>query len=247
MRMTSRFIFYILLILLTPQWVGAAERLLVGAAANYILPFKELAAAFEKKTDINVKWTFTSSGNLYSQIAAGAPYDIFLSADEQRPADLFRKNIAGKPFVYATGRLVLWSAQKDACRSKTWQGALKSNMKKIAIPNPEVSPYGAEAYSVIKGTGLWELVKPQLVFAQDTSQAFQYAVTGGAAIAFTSRSFTLSEQGKKGCYYMIEEAQLVRQAACILKKARNRNAAEVFSAFLLSPEAVAIRMRYGYE
>jgi molybdate transport system substrate-binding protein len=245
--MTSQCIFYVLLILLTPQWVGAAERLLVGAAANYILPFKVLAAAFEKKTGIDVKLTFTSSGNLYSQIAAGAPYDLFLSADEQRPADLFRKNIAGEPFVYATGRLVLWSTQKDACRSKTWQGALKSNMKKIAIPNPEVSPYGAEAYNVIKGAGLWEPVKPQLVFAQDTSQSFQYAATGGVAMAFTSLSFTLSEQGKKGCYYTIEEAQPVRQAACILKKARNRDAAEVFSAFLLSPEAVEIRKKYGYE
>jgi molybdate transport system substrate-binding protein len=66
-------------------------------------------------------------------------------------------------------------------------------------------------------------------------------------MAFTSLSFTLSEQGKKGCYYTIEEAQPVRQAACILKKARNRNAAEVFSAFLLSPEAVEIRKKYGYE
>jgi molybdate transport system substrate-binding protein len=245
--MTSRCIFYVLLILLTPQWLGAAERLLVGAAANYILPFKELAAAFEKKTGIDVKWTFTSSGNLHSQITAGAPYDLFLSADEQRPTDLFRKNIAGEPFVYATGRLILWFAHKDSCRLITWQGALEGNMKKIAIPNLEVSPYGAEAYSVIKGAGLWEQVKPQLVFAQDTSQSFQYAATGGTVMSFTSLSFTLSEQGKKGCYYTIEESQPVRQAACILKKARNRDAAEAFSAFLLSPEAIEIRKKYGYE
>ena len=245
--MTSRCIFYVLLILLTPQLVGATEKLLVGVAANYMLPFKELAVAFEKKTNVAVLPTFTATGNLYSQIIAGAPYDLFLAADEDRSETLFRENRAEKSFVYATGRLILWSAQKDTCRSKTWQDALESNMKKIAIPNPEVSPYGAEAYSGINGAGLRELVKPQLVFAQDTSQSFQYAATGGAAMAFTSLSFTLSEQGKKGCYYTIEEAQPVRQAACILKKARNRDAAEVFSAFLLSPEAVEIRKKYGYE
>jgi molybdate transport system substrate-binding protein len=91
------------------------------------------------------------------------------------------------------------------------------------------------------------MVKPQLVFAQDILQSFQYATTGGAAMAFISRSFALSEHGKKGCYYTIEEAQPVRQAACILKKVRNRDAAKAFSAFLLSPEAVEIRTKYGYK
>lgn len=246
--MTCRCIFYVLLILLTPQGVGAAEKLLVGVAANYMLPFKELAVTFEKKTNVAVLPTFTATGNLYSQIIAGAPYDLFLAADEDRPETLFRENRAEKSFVYATGRLILWSAQKDTCQPNTWQGALQKSMKKkIVIPNPNTSTYGAAAVRALKSADLWETLKPQLVYAQDIPQSFQYTMTGGAAMAFVSRSFALSEYGKKGCYYTIEEAPPVRQAACILKKARNKDAAEAFLAFLMSREAAEIRKKHGYE
>ena len=240
--------FCILLVLLTPQWAGAAERLLVGVGAAYILPFKELAATFEKRTAISVKPTFAATGNLYSQIMAGAPYDLFLAADEDRPERLFRENRADKPFIYATGHLVLWSARKSTCLPNNWQDALENSLKKkIVISNPNTSSYGAVAFHTLKRAGLWEKIKPQLVFAQDIPQSFQYATTGGASMAFISLPFALSEHGNKGCYYTIEEAQPVRQAACILKKARNRDAAEIFSAFLLSPEAVEIRKKYGYQ
>jgi molybdate transport system substrate-binding protein len=240
--------FFILLILLSPQCAHAAERLLIGVAAAYILPFKELAAIFEKKTAIAVKPTFAATGNLYSQIMVGAPYDLFLAADEDRPDTLFRLKLAEKPFIYATGRLVLWSARKDACRPRAWQDALEKSMKrKMAMANPDTSSYGAAAVRTLKRAGLWEKIKPRLVFTQDISQSFQYATMGGVSLAFISRSFALSEHGKKGCYYMIEESPPVQQAACILKKARNRNAAEAFSAFLVSPEAVEIRNKYGYQ
>lgn len=244
--MKTRAVFFVLFILLMPQGVGAADKLLVGVAANYLLAFKELAVAFERKSVIVVRPTFAATGNLYSQIKAGAPYDLFLAADEARPEDLFRQNMAERPFIYATGRLVLWSDRRDGCSAKTWQDALKGRLK-IAIPSPDTAPYGAVARSTLRCAGLWETLRPYLVYAQDVSQAFQYAAVKGTAMAFLSRSFAWSEQGKQGCHYLIEEAPPIRQAGCILKRTRQRKAAEAFAAFLASPEAAAIREKYGYE
>jgi len=241
-------LFCVLLVLLAPQWAEAAERILVGVAPAYIQPFRELAVMFEKKTAISVTPTFAATGQLYSQIISGAPYDLMLAADQDRPERLFREGRAERPFVYATGRLILWSARKDACGQSTWQDALKVSMKnKIVISNPVTSPYGAAAFRVLERAGLWEKIKPHLIYSLDVSQSFQFSATGGAAMAFTSRSYALTDNGKRGCHYTIEEAAPVLQAACIIKNTRNRNAADLFSAFLLSPEAAQVRKKYGYQ
>jgi molybdate transport system substrate-binding protein len=242
------FIVCLCIVLLSPSLLLAEQELTVGVAANFILPFEDLSHVFEKKTGIRLKATFTSTGNLYSQIINGAPYDVFLSADEIHPRMLQREGLAEEPFVYARGKVILWTAKENLSRYAGWQEVLADrSAAKVAIANPETAPYGAAAVQALKHSGLYEAVKPRLVFAQNVAQVFQYAQTESADAGFCALSSAYSEQGKKGWYFLIQEAPEVVQSACVLKGTKQKEAARWFAAFLSSPEAGAIKQRYGYE
>jgi molybdate transport system substrate-binding protein len=237
----------ILSILTMPLNVLAQDKISVAVAANFISTFKEIAADFEAKTKIKVEATFSSTGNLYSQIVNGAPYDLFLSADEERPALLSKDGLAEKPFVYARGKVILWSASKDFCKAATWQDALKNDrIKKIAIANPLTAPYGAASKVALQKAGLWDSQLSKLVNAQDIAQTFQYAATSAVDAGFCAMSATVSAEGKKGCFFVINEAPEIIQSACILKRTTNRVAVEKFVEFLNSPAAKEIKVKYGY-
>jgi molybdate transport system substrate-binding protein len=225
----------------------AAEGLKIAVAANFLQATKELTQDFEKQTGIKVEATFASSGSLYAQIANGAPYDLFLSADEERPAKLHQEGKAEKPFIYAKGRVVLWSARKNFCQAGQWQQALGDpGIRKIAVANPETAPYGTAAREALQKAARWDSGQEKRVIAQDIAQAFQYASTEAVDGAFCAFSSVISEQGKKGCYYEIPEAPEIIQSACVLKQTKNRTAAESFAAFLISSPATAIKAKYGY-
>lgn len=231
---------------LSSAWAG--EKLIVAVAANFILPSQELVRMFEDKTGVEVDATYTSTGKLYSQIIKGAPYDLFLAADEKRPDLLYEQGLADKPFVYAKGCVVLWTAKKEFCGGTDWQEVVKrKDVRKIAIANTETAPYGTAAMSALKNAGLWDPHMAQFVFPQTVAQAFQYACTEAADIGFCAYSSALSEDGKKGCVYMIPEAPAIIQAACVLTGTGNRKAAEQFAEFLTSDEARAVKERYGYK
>ncbi len=235
------------LVILCPVLSHAADSMKVAVAANFMIPFKEIAAAFEAETKIRVETTYSSTGNFYSQIINGAPYDVFLSADEKAPMSLFKKGLAEKPVVYATGRVVLWGTGKDFCGAKTWQEAIRrTGVKKIAIANPVTAPYGAAAEAALKKTGLWDGVRDRLVVAQTVAQSFQYAMSGGTDGSFCALSSALSEQGGKGCRYPIDEAPPIRQAACLLNRSAAKSDASRLLKYLDSPKASEIKKRYGY-
>ena len=235
------------LIALRPAFSHAAESLKAAVAANFMVPFQEIAAAFEEQTKIKVEATYSSTGNLYGQIINGAPYDVFLSADEEAPRSLFEKGLGEKPLLYATGRVVLWGSGKEICGAKNWKEALKRNgVKKIAIANPVTAPYGAAAEAALKKSGLWTGIEGRLVTAQNVGQSFQYAVTGGTDGSFCALSAALSEPGARGCYYLIDEAPAIRQAASVLARTARKSDASRFLTFLNSPKALEIKKRYGY-
>jgi molybdate transport system substrate-binding protein len=237
----------VLIILMSPFSAFAQEKISVAVAANFISTFKELAAEFEAKEKIKIEATFSSTGNLYSQIANGAPYDLFLSADEERPALLYKDGVAGKPFVYARGQVILWAANKNFCKAASWQKALKNEqVKKIAIANPQIAPYGAAAKRALEIVGMWDILQNKLVNAQDIAQSFQYASTSAVDAGFCAISATVSPDGKKGCFFVIGEAPEIIQSACLLKRTTNRAAVEKFAAFLNSPAAQEIKVKYGY-
>lgn len=238
---------FILIILMSSFSAFAEEKISVAVAANFISAFKDMAADFETQTKIKVEGTFSSTGNLYSQITNGAPYDLFLSADEERPAKLNKDGVADAPFIYAKGQAILWSANKDFCKTKTWQDALKNNkIQKIAIANIKTAPYGTAAKEALGKAGMWDALQNKLVYAETIAQSFQYANTSAVDAGFCAMSATVSAEGKKGCFYVINEAPEIVQSACLLKRTTNRAAVEKFVEFLSSPAAKEIKIKYGY-
>lgn len=234
--------------ILRPLPLPAAQKLTVAVAANFILPFQEMARVFEHRTSILLEPVFTSTGNLYVQIKNGAPYDLFLAADESRPALLYEEGLAEEPFVYARGKVVLWTSTPALCHAGSWQEAVVSALAvHIAIANPETAPYGSAGVQALKRQGLWEAVKPKLVYGQNVAQVFQYAHTRSVSAGFCALSSSLSRQGKEGCTFAIKEAPPIIQAACLVKKSRRNAALQRFISFLTSAEAEAIKKRYGYE
>ncbi|MBN2362665.1 molybdate ABC transporter substrate-binding protein [candidate division WOR-3 bacterium] len=224
------------------------ESIQVAVAANYTQPFGEIEAAFEKETGIEIEATFTSSGNLYNQIINGAPYDIFFSADEERPESLFSAGLSEKPFIYARGKVVLWSADANFADSGDWKSAMaRENISKIALANPETAPYGTSALIALESAGLAETVSDRIVTAQTIAQAFQYASTEAVDAGFCAYSSVFSSEGEKGSYFFVEEAPPVIQSACLLVRTENRRAVEEFIKFLSSNEVNQINVRYGYE
>ena len=247
MMKCSRIFAVIFLIVLISSFAFAEEKISVAVAANFISAFKEIAADFEAKTKIKVDVTFSSTGNLYGQVTNGAPYDLFLSADEERPAKLNKDGLADMPFIYAKGQAVLWSGNKDFCKAATWQDSLKNEkIKKIAIANPQTAPYGAAAKKALEKAGMWDFLQTKLVNAQDIAQSFQYASTSAVDAGFCAMSAAVSTEGKKGCSFVISEAPEIIQSGCILKRATNRATVEKFVEFMSSPAAKEIKIKYGY-
>jgi molybdate transport system substrate-binding protein len=237
----------VLTMMLMPLSVFAQDKIFIAVASNFISAFKEIAADFEASTKIKVEVTYSSTGILFSQIVNGAPYDLLLSADEQRPVILQKDGLADRPFVYARSQVILWAANKDFCKAASWQDALKSDqIKKIAIANPLTAPYGAAAKTALQRAGLWDILERKLVNAQDIAQSFQYAHSSAVDAGFCALSASVSPQGKNGCFFIMTEAPDVVQSACILKRAKNRVAAEKFAAFLVSPAAQKIKINFGY-
>jgi molybdate transport system substrate-binding protein len=240
-------LFQVLIVLLMPALLSAEEKLNMAVAANFMQPVQKIAALFEKKTNIKIEATYASTGKLYSQIVNGAPYDVFLAADEERPGLLFRDGLAEKPFIYASGQVILWSAKKEFCQAKNWRDAVQNKkIRKIAIANVKTAPYGAVSMEALKKVGLWEDLQSKMVFAQDIAQSFQYAFTESVDVGFCAFSAAFSEQGKKGCFFEANEAPPVVQAACVVKQTKKSAAARQFADFLNSPDAKAVKTSYGY-
>jgi len=226
---------------------SAQDKLHVAVAANFISTFQELTQLFEKQSGIKVEATYASTGQLYTQIVNGAPYDLFLSADREKPDLLHQAGRADIPFIYASGQVVLWTNRKDLCPLKNWREVMTvPGLQKIAVANPKTAPYGAAAMEALKKTGVLENVQGKLVYAQNIAQAFQYAATGSVDAGFCALSATTSAEGRKGCFFSIDEAPPIVQGACLLKRTVHREAAERFARFLASPEAQAVKKKYGY-
>lgn len=233
-----------LLLLCSP---ANAEKILIAQAANFMLPLQEIIPLFEAKTGVKVEAVYSSSGKFYTQIINGAPFDIFMSADEARPQRLYKEGKAETPFIYAQGSVVLWIPKKDVTCS-TWTQCIEGKtLQSIAIANPETAPYGTTAMKALEATGLVDSVTPRLVYAQSIGQAFQFVSSGAADAGFCALSSTFSPQGQKGTTLRMPEAPPVIQAGCILSNAPNSKEAHAFVDFMNTPEVAAIKARYGYK
>lgn len=230
-----------------------AGEVVIAAASDLNFAFKELVQAFEQKTGHRVKLSLGSSGNFFSQIQNGAPYDLYFSADIRYPQKLIESGqaAAGSLYTYAVGRIVLWvpAGSPVAVEHKGLEALLDSSIKKIAIANPKHAPYGRAAVAALDKTGLYERVKERLVFGENISQAAQFVESGAADAGIIALSLALAPSMKAAGRYGEIPADLhppLEQGAVQLTGARHAPVAAAFLDFLRGAEGQGIMRRYGF-
>jgi molybdate transport system substrate-binding protein len=218
----------------------------VAVAANFTEPAKEIAALFKAKTGHEAVLSFGASGAFYTQITHGAPFEVFLSADTERPKAAIDDGFAvpDSLFTYAIGRLVLWSRVVDVTNG---EAALKAgNFSKLSIANPVAAPYGTAAVETMEALGVYDALKPKIVQGNSIAQAFQFVDTRNAEVGFVAFSQLHGVTG--GTRWEVPENlhAPIRQDAVLLKTGANSEASKAFLAFLKGPEARAIIEQFGY-
>ena len=241
-----------LLLLLTGSF-AAGQEIVVAAAADMSAALPQLVATYTKKTGQVVKLSFGSSGNLTNQIRNGAPFDLFFSADEQYPQQLITEGLASRDtlYRYAIGRLVLWvPGDSPLDLSKLGMQALVDpSVKKISIANPATAPYGRAAEAALRHFGIYDQVSSRLVFGENVSQAAQFVESGNAQAGLIALSHALAPALKeKGRYWTVplDAYPTLNQAAVVISKSKQQDAAGKFLEFLRSPEASSLLTSYGF-
>jgi molybdate transport system substrate-binding protein len=226
-----------------------AQGLKVAFAANLAGVIKVLAKDFKQKTGIDIEPIIGSSGNLSTQIKNGAPFDVFLSADVSFPENLYKEGFSAKePAVYAYGSLVICSTQDIGFEN--WERTLMSErVKKIAIANPAIAPYGKAAEESLKLKGVLDDVKPKVVYGESIAQVNTYITTGVVDVGFTTQSLIKDAEGKTKLYWKAIDPKSytpIKQGMIIIKQTKQAESAEKFYQYMLSSAAKAILKEYGY-
>jgi molybdate transport system substrate-binding protein len=225
----------------------------VAAAADLQFALTEVAQAFTKETKREVKLAFGSSGNFFRQIRQEAPFQMFLSADEQFVLDLAAKGMTEDDgTLYAVGRIVIIAPHGSSLKADGELADLKAaltdgRLKKFAIANPAHAPYGRRAEEALRHIGVWEEIKDRLVFGENVAQAAQFATSGAAQGGIIAYSLPLSpDVSKLASYALIPEEwhQPLNQRMVLLKRAGET--ARSFYEFMRGPSARAIMRRYGF-
>lgn len=227
--------------------IAQAGEVSVAVAANFTGPAKEIAAAFERETGQHVTLSFGSSGAFLSQIEQGAPFEVFLSADSDRPQKLEADGFAvkGTRFTYAKGALVLWSATPGLIDAKG--AVLKTGAyQHLAIADPAAAPYGQAAVETLNSLGLYATAAPKIVKGASIGQTYGFVKSGAAELGFVALSQVIRQQGGSMWRVPASAYKPILQDAVLLKPGANNPAAKAWLAFLTSPQARRIIMSYGY-
>ena len=228
-----------------------ADEVQVAVAANFTAPIQAIAADFEKDTGHKLVASFGATGQFYTQIKNGAPFQVFLSADDTTPQKLEAEGdtVKGSRFTYAVGTLALWSAKEGYVDA---QGeVLKRNaFKHLSIANPKAAPYGLAATQVLAKEGLTDQVRDKIVEGQNITQAYQFVSTGNAELGFVALS-QIYKDGKvsSGSAWIVPSSlhDPIKQDAVILTKGKDSAAAKALVDYLKGPKAAAVIKSYGYE
>lgn len=224
----------------------------VAAAADLKFAMDDLVEQYQKRAAVRISVTYGSSGNFFSQIQNGAPFDLFFSADIGYPRKLEAAGLAeaGTLYEYAVGRIVIWMpAQANVDVAKVgWQALLAESVQKIAIANPAHAPYGRAAVAALQRAGIYEQVRGKLVYGENISQAAQFVQSGNAQAGIVALSLAVSPAMKDGRSWLIpaEMHAAIEQGAVLLKNARDKEAARGFLQFVKSGESRRILERYGF-
>lgn len=226
-----------------------AQTVKVAAAADLRFAMDEVVKQFKllnSQADIEV--IYGSSGNAFTQISNGAPFDIYFSADITYPQKLKEARLTiTEPKLYAIGRLVLWSSTKDV--SKGVEGLTLAPKAQIAIANPNHAPYGKRAIETMQFYKIYDRVKPQLIYGENISQVAQFCLTGNAEVGILALSLVLAPpMACKGKYVLIDEKshKPLKQGYVLLKQAKNNKTAFAFAEYIETKPARDILEKYGF-
>lgn len=228
-----------------------AESVNVAVAANFTEPAKALAVTLKETTGHDALLSFGATGAFYTQIKEGAPFDVFLAADDERPRLLEEEGaiVPGSRFTYAIGQLVLWSAQENKV-DDAGKILASGDFNKLAIANPKLAPYGLAAEQTMDWLGLADALRPKLVIGASIGQTLNFVATGNADIGFVARSQVLEDGQLKGgsAWTVPAEAHApIVQDAVILKRGADNPAAKAWVELLQSADTRALlQARYGY-
>ena len=227
-----------------------ADEVSVAVAANFAGPLTKITEGFTAATGHTLKVSAGSTGKFYSQIVAGAPFEVLIAADDETPKKLIAEGLAvqGSNFTYAIGKLVLWSALPGYVDD---QGAVLAvgRFAHLAVANPKLAPYGQAGMEVLKARGLADAITPKLVTAESIAQSYQFVATGNAELGFVALS-QVATPGKPvtGSYWLVPASLYgeIRQDAVLLKTGAKNPAAAALLAYLKSAPAKAVIQAYGY-
>ena len=234
-------------LILVPVAATGEDYVTVAVASNFAATARDIAAQFAGESDYQVRITTASTGKLYAQIVNGAPFDVLLAADAERPRRLENggAGVPGSRFTYALGALVLWSRQAEDC-----QAALQgSDGGRIAIANPETAPYGAAAKSFLQQSGRWESLQGRLVIGENIAQTLQFAASGNAQLGFIAASqLRAPSLPAAACSWPVPDTlhDPIDQQAILLQRGADSAGAKSFLAFLRGDAGRAIIRRHGY-
>jgi molybdate transport system substrate-binding protein len=230
----------------------AAQPIAVAAASDLQAVLPSVASRFEKDTGHQVRLTFGSSGNFFTQIQNGAPFDVFLSADVDYPRRLERAGQAepGSLYDYAIGRIVLWTRKDSTIDLRGGLAVLAGpGVRTVAIANPDHAPYGRAAVAALQHEKVYDRVQPKLVRGENISQAAQFVQSGNADVGILALSLALAAALKtSGTYVEVPESfhPPIEQAAVVLAKSPQKAAAKQFLEYLKRPEIVSLLQSYGF-
>ncbi len=198
--------------------------LLIAAASDLAPLTSKLEKAFPEK----IRFTLASSGSLKQQVENGAPFDVFLSANEQYVQELASAGLVTDVTVYAMGRIALWSPNGSVA---SFADLKKASVTHLAIPNPQHAPYGVAARQALESQGVWKDVEPKIVYGENVRQALQFAESGNVEAVITSWTLLIG----KGTLLPAEWHAPIRQTGAIVKSSSQGEAARRFLKFLLTP------------
>jgi molybdate transport system substrate-binding protein len=230
--------------------IAHADEVQVAVAANFTAPIQAIAADFEKDTGHTLVASYGATGQFYTQIKNGAPFEVFLAADDSTPAKLEKEGdtVIGSRFTYAVGTLALWSAKEGYVDDRG--AVLAANQyQHLSIANPKAAPYGLAATQVLDKLKLTEATKAKIVEGQNISQAYQFVSTGNAELGFVALS-QIYKDGKvtSGSAWIVPNNLYspINQDAVVLSKGKDSAAAKALMDYLKGPKAAAIIKSYGY-
>lgn len=255
--MTKRYrLFFGLILFLGVIFNCLAEKINVAVASNALAAVKTISTVFEEQSGHTVIVSSGSTGKLYAQIVNGAPFDVFLAANEREPKKLEQSNliVPNSRFTYALGKLAAWSFNESLLKTDDIKKALTSkSVSRIAIANPKIAPYGLAAQQVLTNMGIWKTVQSNIIRGENVSQTYQFVMTKNAQVGFIAKSQIQGDADNKvntkGSYWEVPEDlyEPIRQQAVLLLRSQHKAAASEFVDFIKSDKVKEILTKqFGY-